>query len=87
VIAWDYAGDEPRSFTLSDNTGAVLATTADGKARSASVKLTGALALETQRTVRIQTNAVGTWTSVPSAPVAIKFTSIVGLGAGTSCVR
>lgn len=87
VIGWSYAGDLPRSFTLIDDTGAVLATTTDGQARSATVRLTGALALGTQRTVRVQTNAVGAWTSVQSAPVTIQYTSILGLGSGTTCVR
>lgn len=90
VIGWTYPDTEqPRSFTLTDNTGAVLATTADGRARSATVQLSGLLALGTQRTVRVQTNAAapGTWTSAQSAPVAIQYTSILGLGAGTSCVR
>lgn len=89
VIGWAYPGDEPRSFTLTDDTGAVLATTADGKARSATVALSGLLGLGTQRTVRVQTNAAapGSWTSVQSAPVAIQYTSIAGLGSGTTCVR
>jgi len=85
VIGWKYTGDPARSFTLIDDTGAVLAT-ADGQATSATVKLSGLLALGTQRTVRVQTNA-GTWTSAPSAPVTIQHTSILGLGSGTSCVR
>ncbi|QCR42642.1 hypothetical protein C1N91_02830 [Curtobacterium sp. SGAir0471] len=89
VIGWTYAGDPPRSFTLTDNTGAVLATTADGQARSATVALSGALVLGAQRTVRVQTNAAapGAWTSVQSSPVAIQYTSILGLGSGTTCVR
>lgn len=88
VIGWSYAGELPKSFTLSDSTGAVLATTADGQARSATVKLSGALALGAQRTVQVQTNAALplTWTSAQSAGVPVEFTSIAGLG-GTRCVR
>lgn len=89
VIGWAYSGDGPKSFTLTDDTGAVLATTTDGQARSATVRLTGALALGAQRSVQVQTNAAapGSWTSAQSAPVAIQYTSIAGLGSGTTCVR
>ncbi|MFL0387903.1 hypothetical protein, partial [Curtobacterium sp. 179-B 9B NHS] len=91
VIGWSYAGDLPKSFTVTDETGAVLATTADGQARSATVKLSSALALGTRRTVQVQTNAAapGAWTSTQSAGVPIQFTSLLGLGlvSGTSCVR
>jgi len=91
VIGWSYAGDPPKSFTVTDETGAVLATTADGQARSATVKLSSALALGTRRTVQVQTNAAapGAWTSTQSAGVPIQFTSLLGLGlvSGTSCVR
>lgn len=86
VIGWSYSGDLPKSFTVADNTGAVLATTADGRARTATVRLSGALALGTTRTVRVQTTDTTLWTSVTSAPVTIQYTSILGLGAGTTCV-
>ncbi|MEV7933956.1 S24/S26 family peptidase [Curtobacterium sp. NPDC089185] len=88
VIAWQYAGDDPRSFTLSDDTGAVLATT-DGRARSASVRLSSLLALGTTRAVRVQATDASSWTAVPSAPVSVRYSSLagIGLGDGTSCVR
>lgn len=88
VIAWQYAGDDPRSFTLSDDTGAVLATT-DGRARSATVRLSSLLALGTARAVRVQATDASSWTAVPSAPVSVRYSSLagIGLGDGTSCVR
>ncbi|WP_182047179.1 S24/S26 family peptidase [Curtobacterium sp. ME26] len=88
VIAWQYAGDDPRSFTLSDDTGAVLATT-DGRARSATVRLSSLLALGTTRAVRVQATDASSWTAVPSAPVSVRYSSLagIGLGDGTSCVR
>ncbi|OEI68324.1 hypothetical protein [Curtobacterium sp. ER1/6] len=88
VIAWQYAGDDPRSFTLSDDTGAVLATT-DGRARSATVRLSSLLALGTTRAVRVQATDASSWTAAPSAPVSVRYSSLagIGLGDGTSCVR
>lgn len=88
VIAWQYAGDGARSFTVSDETGAVLATT-DGRARSATVRLSSLLALGTARAVRVQATDASSWTAVPSAPVSVRYSSLagIGLGDGTSCVR
>lgn len=88
VIAWQYAGDDPRSFTLSDDTGAVLATT-DGRARSATVRLSSLLALGTTRAIRVQATDASSWTAAPSTPVSVRYSSLagIGLGDGTSCVR
>ncbi len=83
-ISWTYQGSTvPVSFDLVS--GSTVVATAGGTARSLTYSGGGLLALNTPYVLQLRTNLGGSWTTVSTATVNVKVSSVAGVLTSAAC--